>query len=216
MEINPTANDHDAPEPLLDQAPESERSDAFSIPISASEGDNSARQGFNCVQNFAMSGKGAAENFLSSPGDKSVGQDLDNLDINLEEMDHNGMDRQHSDLLISEIRDDNLTSSKKDAADDMEEMEKLLKSGGAFGGKELGDTFKKIRGEIQLDDFADNESDGSKMELPSAQKSGNESELDMNNSKMMESPGQNTLVMNQINQLTVMDSRGADLHAELQ
>ena len=81
----------------------------------------------------------------------------------------------------------------------MEEMEKLLKSGGAFGGKELGDTFKKIRGEIQLDDFADNESDGSKMELPSAQKSGNESELDMNNSKMMESPGQNTLVMNQIN-----------------
>lgn len=31
----------------------------------------------------------------------------------------------------------------------------------------------------------------------------------------MESPGQNTLVMNQINQLTVMDSRGADLHNEL-
>ena len=29
------------------------------------------------------------------------------------------------------------------------------------------------------------------------------------------SPGQNTLVMNQINQLTVMDSRGNDLHNEL-
>ena len=40
----------------------------------------------------------------------------------------------------------------------------------------------------------------------------------MNNSKMLmesASPGQNTLVMNQINQLTVMDSRGADLHNEL-
>ena len=40
----------------------------------------------------------------------------------------------------------------------------------------------------------------------------------MNNSKLLmesASPGQNTLVMNQINQLTVMDSRGADLHNEL-
>ena len=27
-------------------------------------------------------------------------------------------------------------------------MEKLLKSGGGFGGKNLGDTFKKIRNEI--------------------------------------------------------------------
>ena len=40
--------------------------------------------------------------------------------------------------------------------DDIEEMEKLLKSGGAFGGKGLGDTFKKIRGEIQQDGLADN------------------------------------------------------------
>ena len=38
--------------------------------------------------------------------------------------------------------------------DDIEEMEKLLKSGGAFGGKGLGDTFKKIRGEIQQDGLA--------------------------------------------------------------
>ena len=32
-------------EPMLDQAPESERSEAFSMPVS--EGDSSARQGFN-------------------------------------------------------------------------------------------------------------------------------------------------------------------------
>lgn len=32
----------------------------------------------------------------------------------------------------------------------MAEMEKLLKSGGAFGGKQdFSDTFKKIRGEIE-------------------------------------------------------------------
>lgn len=36
-----------APQPLLEQAPESERSEAFSIPVS--DGDNSARQGFNQV-----------------------------------------------------------------------------------------------------------------------------------------------------------------------
>ena len=133
-------------------------------------------------------------------------------------------DRQPSDLLISEIRaDDNLTSSKKDAVDDMEEMEKLLKSGGAFGGKGLGDTFKKIRGEIQQDGLASNYSGSKQSEkdliASSAHRSGGqESELDMNNSKLMmesASPGQNTLVMNQINQLTVMDSRGADLHHEL-
>ena len=59
-------------------------------------------------------------------------------------------------MLISEIRaDDNQASSKKDAVDDIEEMEKLLKSGGAFGGKGLGDKFKKIRGEIQQDGLAD-------------------------------------------------------------
>jgi len=52
---------------LLEQAPESERSNAFSIPVSASEGgSSSARQGFNQVQNFAMSGKGVgADNFLT-------------------------------------------------------------------------------------------------------------------------------------------------------
>ena len=60
MQIEPTVESSQAaPEPLLEQAPESERSNAFSIPISASEGDSSARQGFNCVQNFAKSGKAA-------------------------------------------------------------------------------------------------------------------------------------------------------------
>lgn len=63
------------------------------------------------------------------------------------------MVNQHSsDLQISEIRADNQTSDKKDGedGDDMAEMEKLLKSGGAFGGKQdLSDTFKKIRGEIE-------------------------------------------------------------------
>ena len=60
MQIEPTVESSQAaPEPLLDQAPESERSNAFSIPNSASEGDSSARQGFDCVQNFAKSGKAA-------------------------------------------------------------------------------------------------------------------------------------------------------------
>ena len=154
------------------------------------------------MQNFGMSGKSAAENLLMSSDKKSVGQDLDNLDINLHS-NREGIDRQQSDLLISEIRADNPASSKNDGADDIEEMEKLLKSGGAFGGKGLGDTFKKIRGEIQQDGLG---------EESSAQKSAMGSELDQ---KLMESPGQNTLVMNQINQLTVMDSRGADLHNEL-
>ena len=51
---------------------------------------------------------------------------------------------------MSEIRVDNQDSVKKGEgdADDMAEMEKLLKSGGAFGGKSLSKTFKKIRGEI--------------------------------------------------------------------
>ena len=51
---------------------------------------------------------------------------------------------------MSEIRVDNQDSVKKGEgdADDIAEMEKLLKSGGAFGGKSLSKTFKKIRGEI--------------------------------------------------------------------
>lgn len=104
-----------------------------------------------------MSGKSAAENLLMSSDKKSVGQDLDNLDINLHS-NREGIDRQQSDLLISEIRADNPASSKNDGADDIEEMEKLLKSGGAFGGKGLGDTFKKIRGEIQQDGLGEESS----------------------------------------------------------
>ena len=51
---------------------------------------------------------------------------------------------------MSEIRVDNQDSVKKGEgdADDLAEMEKLLKSGNAFGGKSLSKTFKKIRGEI--------------------------------------------------------------------
>ena len=104
-------------------------------------------------------------------------------------------DRQPSELLISEIREDNQASSKKDGADDIAEMEKLLKSGGAFGGKGLGDTFKKIRGEIAAQDEQmaavsgrSGNSSASKLLQQqqllgenSAQKSGLESELDMNN-----------------------------------
>ena len=106
-----------------------------------------------------MSGEDAEDNFLMSSGNKSVGQDLDNLDINnLGEMDLNGIHHQQSDLLVSEIRDDNLNSSKKDAEDDMEEMENMLKSGGAFGGKDLGNSLNKMRGQIHHhENFAENE-----------------------------------------------------------
>ena len=43
------------------------------------------------------------------------------------------------------------TKTFKDGIDDIAEMEKLLKSSGAFGGKDLSNTFKKIRGELQED-----------------------------------------------------------------
>lgn len=55
-------------DPQLDQAPESERSEAFSMPVS--EELNSARQNFNQVQTLKMSGK-SGEGMLSS-GQKSV------------------------------------------------------------------------------------------------------------------------------------------------
>jgi len=119
-----------AASPLLEQAPESERSDAFSMPVS--EDGNSARLGFNQMQNFKMTGKGEM-----SSGEKSA--NLDNLDINL---DHHDLEHQ-SDLLVSEIRDENQNSDKKDGEDDMAEMEKLLISGGAFGGKDMAN-FKDI------------------------------------------------------------------------
>ena len=128
-----------------------------------SDGDSSARQGFNQLQNLKMSGKVDNNDDGFSSAKKSVGQDLDNLDINLDQQQHHGgvpVVNQHSSDLqiseiraqISEIRADNQTSDKKDGedGDDMDEIEKLFKSGGAFGGKQdLSDTFKKIRGEIE-------------------------------------------------------------------
>jgi len=74
-----------ADEPLLEHAPESERSDAFSIPIS--EGDmSSARQGFNQVLNMRMSGKapGGKSGLMMSLGKDSGDDDLDNLEIGLD------------------------------------------------------------------------------------------------------------------------------------
>jgi len=90
----------------------------------------------------------------------------------------------------------------------MAEMEKLLISGGAFGGKGLGDTFKKINNQLAQEELADDENQNQNSVY---QRSGdgdevNESDFDGNihdNSKlMMESPGQNTFVQNQINMLT--------------
>ena len=88
-------------------------------------------------------------------------------------------------------------------------MEKLLNSGGGFGGqigkKDLRDTFKKIRGEL-----AQEEANSRVEPQDSAQKSALESDMDMplhdNSKHLMESPGENTFVRNQINQLTGMDS----------
>ena len=62
---------------------------------------------------------------------------------------------------------DNQASSGRhigaDGEDDMAEMEKLLKSGGAFGGKQnLSNTFKKIRGEIAAGNNEDGFGDDSK------------------------------------------------------
>ena len=47
----------------------------------------------------------------------------------------------------------------------MAEMEKLLKSGGAFGGnKNLSNTFKKIRGEIEAGDDGEQRVEGNEDE----------------------------------------------------
>lgn len=76
-----------------------------------------------------------------------------------------------------------------------------------MGKKDLRDTFKKIRGEL-----AQEEANSRVEPQDSAQKSaeGLESDLDMplheNSKHLMDSPGENTFVRNQINQLTGMDS----------
>lgn len=89
--------------------------------------------------------------------------DINNLDEPNINIHHEMLGRAPSnDLLISEIRaDDNQTSSKKDDGpdNDIEEMEKLLKSGAGFGGGKglgnkaggLSETFKKIKNELQQD-----------------------------------------------------------------
>lgn len=172
-----------------------------------SEGVNSARQGFNQVQTLKMSAKGAmASDDMVSSGQKSTNQALDNLDINLDE--GGAIGKQGEDLLVSEIRTDNQLSGRQD---DMAEMEKLLNSGGAFGKKNLGDTFKKINNEIADDDYEEGDESLNQNQISMEQKSGldEQSDMDMSlhdNSKLlMESPGQNTLVQNQINELTNLD-----------
>ena len=81
-------------------------------------------------------------------------------------------------------------------------MEKLLKSGGGFGGKNLGESFKKIRNEIG--DAAGNSPGESDLDLPIG-----------DSSKLMESEGQNTFVQNQINQLTESGNGQAQVAAEV-
>ena len=140
---------------MLESAPASERSDAFSLPVS--EGDNSARQGFNQVQNFKMSGKDQdidAAALLAVSGQKSsASRGLDGLEVGLDDANSQpGLA-----ISVSEIVDNHLNndSSGKKGEDDLAEMEKLLKSGGAFGGKDLSNTFKKIRGEIAAAELKD-------------------------------------------------------------
>jgi hypothetical protein len=87
------------------------------------------------VTNLKMSGKTGnngdidPDQLLMSSGKKSIGQGLDNLAISLD----NGSEL-HNDLRISEIRAGDSSNKKANQADDIAEMEKLLKSGGAFGG----------------------------------------------------------------------------------
>ena len=96
---------------------------------------------------------------------------------------------------ISDIQLENQESSaRRRDGDDLTEMEKLLNSGGGFGGqmgkKDLRDTFKKIRGEL-----AQEEANSRVEPQDSAQKSALESDLDI---PMHEnsSPGGNTFVRN--------------------
>ena len=79
-----------------------------------------------------MSGQaGSASDLVMSSGKKSVGADLENLGVNLGGADD---DELQDDLRISEIRAGNSSNKKANQADDIAEMEKLLKSGRAFGG----------------------------------------------------------------------------------
>ena len=133
-----------------------------------------------------------------SSGQKSTGQALENLDINM--VGDPGLE-QASDLRLSEIKLENQPSNQK-GEDDIAEMEKLLKSGGGFGGKNLGESFKKIRNEIG--DAAGNSPGESDLDLPIG-----------DSSKLMESEGQNTFVQNQINQLTESGNGQAQVAAEV-
>lgn len=101
-----------------------------------------------------------------------------------------------------------LTDSKKgEGEDDIAEMEKMLKSGGAFGASgNLSDTFKKMQDEIGLAD-GDSEQHQNSVDQISVIESDidNDMPLHDNSKLMMESPGQNTFVQDQINQLTSLD-----------
>ena len=167
---------------FLEQAPESERSDAFSMPVSDAD-CSSARQGFNQLQNL-----------------KSAGQNLEDLDVALDGVvGQPGMpieQQDSADLRMSAIQPDNASSGKKgDGEDEIAEMEKLLKSGGAFGGKDLSNTFKKIRNQIDQDD--------SKHDLPSSGKKksgkfGKSAEGLSDPALVMDSPSQNSFLQNQL------------------
>jgi len=127
-----------------------------------------------------------------SLGKVSASEALGNLEVGFD--DEGAQPANGNELQISEIRQ---SSGRQcgEGEDDMAEMEKLLKSGGAFGVMHLGNTFKKIRGELANNDSHRNEEAEDDMQM--------ESELDMplhDNSKLlMDSPGQNNLALNHNN-----------------
>ena len=103
----------------MEAAPESERSDAFSIPSAGidSENDRKNRIGRGCP-----GGKISDVDNLSGTGNSAV-KALENLDINLQEINNlNNAAEAPSELLISEIHINNQNSAKKEDGD-LAEME---------------------------------------------------------------------------------------------
>ena len=163
-----------------------------------------------------MSGQ-SVEGLLST-GQHSTNQALENLDINLGGDKGNHLVDESNDGLMHHGQDHQLSSSKKgEGMDDMAEMEKMLKSGGVFGqSNNLSDTFKKMQEEIGLAEGEDSEQ---QHEASIEKMSAIESDMDMSlhdNSKlMMESPGQNTFVQNQINDLVNLGGEEAQQMQQL-
>lgn len=111
------------------------------------------------------------------------------------------------DLLLEMQGKDGSGSKLALEQDDMAEMEQMLKSGGVFAHKS-GNALAQDESGLEDKNELDADAEGNESDLGF--------ELQHDNSQLqMDSPGQNTLVQNQINQLTDLDPALEDLAGQL-